>query len=87
MENVLSIVAAKPRYHPEMPSCRKMSSRTESIVSSSLRFPLAVDDVACMRVLALQGRGQLCRAWSYDLSHTRRVGTLCCGIISERTGD
>ena len=33
MEKVLSIVAANPRYHPEMPSCLKMSSRTDNIVS------------------------------------------------------
>lgn len=46
MEKVLSIVAANPRYHPKIPSCLKMSSRTDSIVSSSLRFPLAVGDVA-----------------------------------------
>lgn len=60
MENVLSIVAANPRYHPKMPSRLKMSSKTDSIVSSSLRFPLAVDDVACIRVFALRRRGQ-CR--------------------------
>lgn len=53
MEKVLSIVAANPRYHPEIPSCLKMSSKTESIVISSLRFPLAGDEVACIRVLAL----------------------------------
>lgn len=60
MEKVLSIVAANPRYHPKIPSSLKMSIKTDNIVSSSLRFPLAVDDVACIRVFALRRRDQLC---------------------------
>lgn len=33
------------------------------MVSSSLRFPLAVDDVACIRVFALRRQGQFCVVW------------------------
>lgn len=60
MEKVLSIVAANPRYHPKIPSRLRMSSKTDNIVSSSLRFPLAVGDVACIRVFALWRRDQFC---------------------------
>ena len=86
MEKVLSIVAAKPRYHPEMPSCLKMSSNTDNIDSSSFRFPLAVDDVACIRVFALQRRGQfsLVSGLGHIRVHIQRIyNTMTISVVQE----
>ena len=64
MENVLSMVAAKPLYHPARPSSLRILSRTGSIDASAL-FPLPLLVDACIRVFALIARSILEKCQSH----------------------
>lgn len=67
IENVLSMVAPKPLYHPERPSFLRMRSRTA--MAERLSFESLPFGRACIRVLALFKTSELHLVAIYEHIH------------------